>query len=1090
MTELYTFLPWVRQGAVSTITTEDSLNGDLDSRAWIDVKVFLNGNTNQDNPPDATVTARLYGPGDVTGFDARQVIRTDPLHLTSDFEPNYFPVVEFDRPDFPWLFTPARAKVTPATNSKPAEDNGRLRPWICLVAVEKRDDKIKIDPGKPLPILNIEDAQQELPDLSESWAWAHAQVSGELTTDQPLGKVLADKPERTLSRLLCPRRLEPNKSYYACVVPTFDIGRKAGLGEEIKDGKNEDGTPQDDATLKPAWNANTTVIKLPVYYHWEFSTGAAGDFESLVWLLQRRPLSAEVGARKIKVTKPDVNWPEPDAFEVPLEGALRPPGAQNSIATPQPFQDDLQKLLNAGEIQQTPATLPPGLPIPPPIYGRWHAAQKAIPDGKRDVVWLRDLNLNPSHRAVAGIGTQIVQDQQEQLMASAWEQVGEIEKANQAMRQAQLARAAGTMIHEQHLEAIPAEPLFVVTGATHTRVLAESANALDPQPDVPSTKTVSAFTEASRVPKAMVQGPFRRLTRPRGPFSRRVKGGLRAGELIKELNAGNISVVPQKITPDSMVTMDEVFQETGRKDVRFCAEYVQSLLDAVLEPIQTAFFSEQNGVTLDDILKQLGQLLAKKNLPEEIPGLFERVQSNLTLCRSLLDQRDFANFPSILQELTAAGDLLRDARRILFEFGSEHTNAVDEIRGKLRSIVPSQDFQQRLLFGFAAREHLRDMESCEPVTLDLKPKLQLEEIQKTLLKGLNPEITVPKRIMARLTLPPAWKKRLEDPVEPVDELELIMIAPELPAPMYKPLADLSQDLILPGLEHVPPNTIALLETNARFIEAYMVGLNHEMSRELLWREFPTDQRGTYFRQFWDSRGRVSQPQNLEDLKDIEPIPDWSPANGLGKNLTGDATKSQTVLLIRGDLLRRYPRAIIYAAEAKWVQAKDDDDKLIFDNQGNPVMIREPKELPENPDPNKSGFPEKYPIFQGTLAPDITFLGFNLDPMIAKGIQNEPGWFFVLQQPPTEPRYGLDETETPPKDRTGTWRDMSWENLTLTNNNHIKLSNAFIGNFTAPTTPANVKWASNSAAMAYITLQGPFRVAIHASDLLPVEESKP
>ena len=41
-----------------------------------------------------------------------------------------------------------------------------------------------------------------------------------------------------------------------------------------------------------------------------------------------------------------------------------------------------------------------------------------------------------------------------------------------------------------------------------------------------------------------------------------------------------------------------------------------------------------------------------------------------------------------------------------------------------------------------------------------------------------------------------------------------------------------------------------METNQRFIEAYMVGLNYEFARKLLWREYPTDQRGSYFRQFW------------------------------------------------------------------------------------------------------------------------------------------------------------------------------------------------------------------------------------------------
>src|SRR5262245_40126942 len=110
MADSYTFLPWVRQGAVSAIRAEDDLKTispfNLESRVQMDVMAFLNNNTDRNNP-DAKVIVRLYGPGDVTGFDARQVIRTDPQHLTSDFEPNYFPAVEFDRPDFPWLFTPA-----------------------------------------------------------------------------------------------------------------------------------------------------------------------------------------------------------------------------------------------------------------------------------------------------------------------------------------------------------------------------------------------------------------------------------------------------------------------------------------------------------------------------------------------------------------------------------------------------------------------------------------------------------------------------------------------------------------------------------------------------------------------------------------------------------------------------------------------------------------------------------------------------------------------------------------------------------------------------------------------------------------------
>ena len=56
-----------------------------------------------------------------------------------------------------------------------------------------------------------------------------------------------------------------------------------------------------------------------------------------------------------------------------------------------------------------------------------------------------------------------------------------------------------------------------------------------------------------------------------------------------------------------------------------------------------------------------------------------------------------------------------------------------------------------------------------------------------------------------------------------------------------------------------------------------------------------------------------------------------------------------MLLIRGELLRRYPDTIIYAAKAKLC--------------GNQRVI----------DPTD----ERYPIFGGTLPTDITFLGFNL-----------------------------------------------------------------------------------------------------------------
>src|SRR6185437_12658791 len=99
---------------------------------------------------------------------------------------------------------------------------------------------------------------------------------------------------------------------------------------------------------------------------------------------------------------------------------------------------------------------------------------------------------------------------------------------------------------------------------------------------------------------------------------------------------------------------------------------------------------------------------------------------------------------------------------------------------------------------------------------------------------------------------------------------------------------------------VPPNTLGIVVANQEFVEAFMVGLNHEMSRELLWNEYPTDQRGTYFRQFWDVRAFViadgGEP-DPEKQKDIRPIHTWKA--GLGSHSSRDPAE-RLVLFLRGE----------------------------------------------------------------------------------------------------------------------------------------------------------------------------------------------
>jgi hypothetical protein len=100
-----------------------------------------------------------------------------------------------------------------------------------------------------------------------------------------------------------------------------------------------------------------------------------------------------------------------------------------------------------------------------------------------------------------------------------------------------------------------------------------------------------------------------------------------------------------------------------------------------------------------------------------------------------------------------------------------------------------------------------------------------------------------------------------------------------------------------------------------------------------------------------------------------------------------------------------------------------------------------------------------------------------------------GWYFVLQQQPTEPRFGLDEAPFEVGGPEGTpalktWNDLSWAHLAPTEVALEKISYVSAKSVQLkPTDPVTGIWARNAAHMAYITKQLPVRVAIHATELI-------
>jgi hypothetical protein len=308
-----------------------------------------------------------------------------------------------------------------------------------------------------------------------------------------------------------------------------------------------------------------------------------------------------------------------------------------------------------------------------------------------------------------------------------------------------------------------------------------------------------------------------------------------------------------------------------------------------------------------------------------------------------------------------------------------------------------------------------------------------------------------------------------------------MIAPQFDTPMYEPLRDYGQTWIMPGIGTIPPDTVTLVKSNQRFIEAYMAGLSHEMGRELLYHEYPTDQRGTYFRQFWDPRGALAPgatAPNPDSLLDIEQIHKWNLAQGLGENngRSPPLKPGNLVFLVKGELLRRYPDTLVYAVRT----IIKDGDRTLGDEQ-------------------------KFPAFEGRLSPDILFFGFDLVAEDVEGHDDpaqDQGWYFLLQERPTEPLFGLDADDGRYAAVPQSWFDLNWAHLAadaaaLEGLGYIDLNAELPDTSQIGPRPGDppLAWhassgrgpaGANGSDIAHITLQRPFRVAIHGSDMLAGE----
>ncbi len=1082
----YRFLPFVRRGLAARLPTPDQLTGTIPSRAKFPVRLALSqGGT-------AQVDVRVHGPGDVIGVDPRVIVRTDPVRLSRDFPPNQLALLEFDAPDLPWMFTPAAAAA-----------GDRLRPWLVLVVVRKQPGvAITVRRDRPLPQLVIEAPavpSDELPDLAESWAWAHAHV----VEEAPPASVpdhLAQNPDLNVARLLCPRRLEDDTDYVAALVPAFESGRLAGLGQQVPDA----------ATTTPAWGGAGGVgatVTLPTYFHWEFRTGPEGDFEQLARRLVPRPVPDTVGRRRMSIAAAHPALPDlpPAAQVVELEGALRAPEAGSGAAlTPAhaTWVARLTEILDAPADHVVAGASPGAEDVAPPVYGGRHVQAERLAGTPHR--WLTELNTDPRHRATAGLGTEVVRLNQEAWVHAAWEQVGDVLAANALLDRARFLQQVLDRVHRRHVLPLPEDALLTFTATVHGRVLH-------------GERALSRQVVRSTVPAGALDVGFRRMLSPRSTVLVRAA---RAAELrnvtsvpvavVGELARGERAFDLLATVPDGLVS-SRLLDRVGRAPTgevgaeigavgRVPATLVRQLADVVRQvvagpaelPVRLRPDLAKTGVLLAEHLSAIGAVAdvvgltgtaASAGTTSTVSGLAATILATsvaepAVTGFALEPKTRGAGLTAIVTEHPAAptGPLtggfgravvtpvgrggsrvavraeigLADAGRTVHALPDVPVVTVPRdgdvvVGGPILPTpnvpVPVKDVTVVSKF-VGAFEAQRKAIELTPVSVIPPPsKLDLAAARARLIVATDPHdvVTARARLAVRIG-EAALHQGLVGRFAQLTPLDPVMAAPVIGEPLYRPLAKADPDRFLPGIGRIPDDTLTLLETNPRFVEAFMVGANHEMNRELLWRGYPTDRRGTPFRRFWD---------RVDGGPDIPPVHEFRRTAVLGTNGGADL-RGSLVLLVRGQLLRRFPHTVVYAAPARFDGTFDTS----------PTVLKEP-------------------IFWGQVDPDVTFAGFELT---REDVEPAPGWYFVLAEQPTEPRFGLDVGGS---GALATWSDLTWGRVGVAEGEHLTLASGGLGGTARRIVEGgpSATFGRTSADMAAITFQRPFRAVVHTAEVL-------
>ena len=576
-----------------------------------------------------------------------------------------------------------------------------------------------------------------------------------------------------------------------------------------------------------------------------------------------RDMDPRVGVREMDIAHPGfgidsvVNPPD---GTVALEGALLAPSTvRRGLAARNTFVGQVEPVLNAPADGRDSGTTDPI--VAPPIYACWHAQVDRVTDVSIGGNWPGELNLDPRYRAAAGLGARVIRANQEQYMRLAWDQIGDVLTVNRQIRRAQLATKAAAALYVKSFVPLPAERAVAIAGPVLAKLRASST-------------TLASMVSGSRLPRAAVSPALRKQMRPRGRLARKVLDGpARVSGLaavLGRINDGHASAAPPRSAPGG-ATLEQINEAMTRPQQDLPGPTSAGGISGVLQLLSG---SGLGAAAIDSTPAQPTFGFAAAGTDATIPpsGIPPHVK------------------PTVPGDTIAAADM----RMALAAFGKAVSIRVDPVAPRAA-----------LDLAFVHQSALASLEPHTAFAARFAPLFRVA--------GVDVQ-TFARTRYANASITTA-----------AGTLQEVMTYPDIKAPAYAPLQTISSEYLLPNLQpgSEQHDLIAGIQpavhrgvprrpeprVRARIAVARVPdGSAGQLLQAVLGRVELRRPASGARPSSWPKTSRTFHPCTSGRRR-------LRSARTINRSLQGG--DQQVVLVIRGDLLKRYPSTFIYAQKAAW-----------------------------------------------------------------------------------------------------------------------------------------------------------------------------